>query len=246
MCVEDFRGNFTSLRRTFLYEFSHVLLYCFFQVGTLHRAPVCQPRGLRAEGFQPGSATPSHGGSFPTWLTPRRWAQCSVRLVTAVEQAGTSRLQVSAPHDFCRKRPVWNHSALLPVAARRQNRANLVRKWWPNIRKGQQRQRDDYKWRGEGNQVDRRPCARWRCCRGVRRYWLQTISISWNSPLIYALNEKSWSNLQERLLSLGAFATIKIWAQMLPGKNDCWEWPHSTNTRGTNAGRCSLFININI
>lgn len=54
MCVGDFRGNFTSLRRTFLFEFSPILLWCFFQVGSQHRAPVCQPCGLRAEGIQPG------------------------------------------------------------------------------------------------------------------------------------------------------------------------------------------------
>lgn len=85
----------------------------FFQVGSMRWAPVCQPCRCKAQGFQAGNGTHSNSGSFLTWLTPRRWAHSTVRLIIAVEQTNTCRLQVSALDDFCRKWWVWNHSTLV-------------------------------------------------------------------------------------------------------------------------------------
>lgn len=163
--LEEFRGNFTSLRRTFLFEFSHVLLWCFFRVGSLHRAPVCQPCGLRAEGIQPGSGTPSDSGSFLTWLTPWRWARCTARLISAVEQAGTSRLQVSASHDFCRKWEFENTQLCFLLSHGWERKWSVFGKWHAKKRAAK-RQQDTCSWGGGHNRS---------CCHGACSYWLQTI-----------------------------------------------------------------------
>lgn len=74
------------------------------------RAPVCQPRRHRAQGFQAGNGTHPNTGSFLTWLTPWRRAHSTARLIIAAEQTNTCRLQVTALVDFYRKWWLWKHS----------------------------------------------------------------------------------------------------------------------------------------